>query len=253
VRLRHAVVLFALLGCRTGEKHAPPSPAGGVATNEDAGVARIFEGARSYPVRAWTFPLDAYEISIEDLNLSLDLGRVVERTGAEVVTNGGFFDRDGKALGLAVSGGARLAPLAPALSGGVVTFDGDRARLYATEGFTLPEKTRFAVQCRPRLVVDGAANVKSDDGKRAERTALCIRDEGRTLDLVVVRSDGASDEPGPSLFTFAQWLEKRRCEGALNLDGGPSTGVAWREERTRAPSVLPPRGPIRHALVFKKR
>ena len=41
------------------------------------------------------------------------------------------------------------------------------------------------------------------------------------------------------------------CDGALNLDGGPSTGVAyWRDGQLHH---LPPRGPIRHAVVVRAR
>jgi hypothetical protein len=40
----------------------------------------------------------------------------------------------------------------------------------------------------------------------------------------------------------------RGCQHALNLDGGPSTGVAWREpDGTHA---LAPRGPLRHAIAI---
>jgi hypothetical protein len=42
-------------------------------------------------------------------------------------------------------------------------------------------------------------------------------------------------------------LVSRGCEGALNLDGGPSTGVAWREGGKI--HALAPRGPLRHAIA----
>lgn len=253
--MRRGVVLavaLCLLACRRGERRAPPSPAGGVASvTQEAAGSTIVENGRGYPVRTWTFPLERYELAILDVHMTSTLGAALERAGADVVANGGFFDKDGRPVGLAISGGERLSPIAPSLSGGVVTIDDERAQLLPTEGFVLPENTRFAVQCRPRLVVDGVANVRSDDGKRAERTALCLRDGGRTIELVVVRADDAADEAGPSLFALARWLEQRPCEAALNLDGGPSSGVAWREgDETR---VLAPRAPIRHAVAFRRR
>src|SRR5687768_12402185 len=117
-------------------------------------------------------------MTIEDAAMATSLDQVLERSGAELVVNGGFFDPAGKPVGLAMSGGALISRLSTTMSGGVLTSDGERARLSPTESFVLPEGARFAVQCKPRLVVDGAPNVRSDDGHRSERTALCLRDEG---------------------------------------------------------------------------
>ena len=45
----------------------------------------------------------------------------------------------------------------------------------------------------------------------------------------IVLARGRNDEPGgPSLFRLARWLVAEGCEDALILDGGPSTGAAWR-------------------------
>ena len=255
------VLAAAALGCRRrteSRARALPAPAGGapVVEGDDAGGAAdagdaLVEDARRYPVRTWSFALATHDVRIEDVGLSGALDAVLERTGAELVVNGGFFDRDGRPVGLAMSGGAQLAPLARTLSGGVVTFDGERARLFASEGFALPDGARFAIQCRPRLVVGGVANVKSDDGKRSERTALCLRDGGRILDVVVVRAADAGDEAGPSLYALGRFLAARGCEDALNLDGGPSTGAAWRE--SGAVRFVKPRGPVRHAIAIVRR
>ena len=91
-------------------------------------------------------------------------------------------------------------------------------------------------------------NIRSDDGNRADRTALCLRDGGRTLDVVVARTNDAAGRDGPTLYRFARALARRGCQQALNLDGGPSTGVAWRDgEQVR---FLPPRSPVRHAVAI---
>ncbi len=240
------------------------TPAGGVARVEDAGAAlasadasadalssAIVEDARSYAVRAWSFPLDRYDVRIEDAGMTTALDAVLSRTGADFVVNGGFFGSDGKPVGLAISDGVVLSRLAKSLSGGVLTSDGTHAELFASEGFVLPDGGTFALQCRPRLVVEGAANVKSDDGKRAERSALCARERGRTLSVVVVRGSDDGESPGPSLLALAKHLASAGCESALNLDGGPSTGVAWREGEKVG--LLAPRGPVRHVIAFRER
>lgn len=250
------VAALVAAGARRGPRAPVTAPVGGAAQGEVPGDASeddaVFEDARRYPVRRWTFALEHTDLHIEDVHMTRDLGAVLARAGAELVVNGGFFDTSGRALGLAISEGAKLAPFAPSLSGGVVTVADDLAVLHETESFELPAGTRFAVQCRPRLVVRGAPNVRRDDGKRSERTALCLRDGGRTIEVVVVHGEDVGVETGPSLHALGAWLARRGCEEALNLDGGPSTGAAWREARD-ATRVLAPRGPVRHAIVFVKR
>lgn len=224
------------------EAAASPSPAAESAAGWEA---------QAYDVHAWSFGLDKYELRVVDVAMTTALDAVLSKQGSELVVNGGFFDPRGEPIGLAVSDGAVMSRLARKLSGGVVTSDGTRARLWESESFAMPSGTRFAIQCRPRLVVDGAANVKSDDGKRAARTALCLRDGGKTVEVVVVRGAHEGEGVGPSLFALSHFLVRRGCEGAQNLDGGPSTGVAWREGG--AVRVIAPVRPVRHVVSFARR
>jgi uncharacterized protein YigE (DUF2233 family) len=252
------LVIFTRHGAHRGGgvRARPHVPAGGVAQAGDAGGAAeeaIVEDARRYAVRAWSFGLERYDLVIEDAAMTTALDTVLTKTSSELVVNGGFFDPDGRPVGLAMSDGVFLSRLKQNLSGGVLTSDGKRAELFPSEGFTLPEDggSKFAIQCRPRLVVDRSANVKSDDGKRAERTALCTRDGGRIVDVVIVRGSDDGESPGPSLFALAKHLALVGCEAALNLDGGPSTGVAWREGASVR--LLAPRNPVRHVVAFRER
>lgn len=239
-----AVLLLVAVGCRrrttTATGQAGPSVA-------DAGAEPVLEDGRTYAVHAWSFPLDRYALALEDVGMGRDLAAVLERTRADLVVNAGFFGPNGEPVGLAVSEGHTLSRHTHALGGGVLTFDGAVATLFDGETFAPGKDLQFAVQCRPRLVVDGVANVKRDDGKRSERTALCLRDGGKTLEVVVI----AEREGGPSLFALSQHLAKRGCAAALNLDGGPSTGAAWRD--AGAVRTIGPRAGIRHALVVLRR
>jgi uncharacterized protein YigE (DUF2233 family)/pimeloyl-ACP methyl ester carboxylesterase len=249
-----ALVLLGGAGCKRRKAEPAnahvPSAAGGAEVEDADGGDALVEDARRYSVRAWSFALDRYEMKIEDAGMSTALDSILERSGSELVVNGGFFDPAGRPLGLAMSDGAVLSRLATAASGGVLTFDGERARLWETESFSLPERTRFAIQCRPRLVVDGAPNVRRDDGQRSERTALCLRDGGKSIEVLIVKSE-SGEVSGPSLFALGRFLARRGCESALNLDGGPSTGVAWRENGVV--KLLAPSRPVRHAVTFRPR
>jgi hypothetical protein len=64
----------------------------------------------------------------------------------------------------------------------------------------------------------------------------------------VVVARGEAPGRGPTLALLADMLVSRGCEGALNLDGGPSTGIAWRQDG--GVQVLAPRGALRHAIAI---
>jgi len=109
------------------------------------------------------------------------------------------------------------------------------------------EVVDFAMQCNPRLVVAGTRNIRSDDGERAARTVLCVRDQGRTLDVILTYSERDAHD-GPTLFETATKLQADGCEEALDLDRGPSTGGVLRTSGSEERVEL--RGPIRHAIAF---
>jgi hypothetical protein len=149
--------------------------------------------------------------------------------------NGGFFEADGSASGLLVSHGRRMGKLDARGGSGVLILSQGLARLVAADGDVASMKGDVVLQCGPRLVEpDGTIGIRADDGKRASRTAACIRAAGRELDLVLAWTRNG-DRDGPGLFELAQWLrqpivagEASGCDAALNLDGGPSTGIVMR-------------------------
>jgi uncharacterized protein YigE (DUF2233 family) len=204
------------------------------------------KGDDAFRLLVFRVPMTGARFPVVDLGMTRDLKRVLRETGASLVVNGGFFDPAQRPEGLVVSEGAVLSPRSDALGGGVVVVAGGRAALLPAEGFRAPPGTDFAIQTRPRLVVDGGSNIARDDGRAAERTALCLREQGRELEVVVAQGDEAGR--GPTLALFADMLVSRGCEGALNLDGGPSTGVAWRQ--SGEVHVVAPRGPLRHAVAI---
>ena len=185
---------------------------------------------------------------VVDLAMGRDLAGALAQKSASLAVNGGYFAPSNEAEGLVIAAGKTLSPFAPALGGGVVVVRGGRADLRDATGFSPPEDADFAIQARPRLVVASAVNLRGDDGRKAERTALCVRDEGRILEVIVAHGKTAAPG-GPTLTLLAEMLASRGCEAALNLDGGPSTGAAWQgAERVE---VRPPRAAIRHALTFR--
>lgn len=165
-----------------------------------------------------------------------DLARDARSLGATVAFNAGFFEPDHSPSGLTVTDGVTLSPYRPQGGSGVLTVRNHLAGIFASStldarSFTASRNT-FALQCGPRIIErDGSVGIHRDDRQRAARTAVCVRDHGRTLDVVIVWSPS---EPvrGPGLLHLAQWLSGAEnpfgdggCESALNLDGGPSTAL----------------------------
>lgn len=170
----------------------------------------------------------------------------------------GFFELDGyEPSGLLVSAGEQLHGLGARGGSGVLIVRGGAAEVLEAAA-PLPREPRIdlAVQCGPRLIErDGSVGIHRDDGQRYARTAACLRDRGRTLDIVLTWSS-ANPMRGPGLYTFARMLaqpspvgDREGCEMALNLDGGPSTGVYVRgaPEATHAPL-----GPVPWAIVVNE-
>ncbi len=200
----------------------------------------------SFKVRLFGFDLRAVELTVVDVDMKSDLAPVVAADpAARFAVNGGFFGKKSEPVGLVEVAKKRLSGFSRPMSGGVLTVDDGKGSLTSTESYNSDEHHAFAIQCKPRLVVGGAVNIRGDDGKRAERTAVCLRKDGKEIVFATI----VSALGGPSLLATATWLRDAGCDDALNLDGGPSTGIAWRE--AGAVQSVPPRGGVRHAVVVR--
>lgn len=135
---------------------------------------------------------------------------------AVVAVNASFFDKDGRAMGLAVGEGGVMAT-GKRRTWGALAVSGTDARIVL--GSDIPDQftDRLIVQGLPRLVVGG--RVPGLKPQIAERTAVCTAGS-RVVIVVATRAETTA---------FARFLaeppEKAGlgCADALNLDGGPST------------------------------
>jgi uncharacterized protein YigE (DUF2233 family) len=185
------------------------------------------------------------------------LDAVAEYRSAIFAVNGGYFEPDYKPSGLLIEDGRVVSNWQDRGGSGALVVRGKRASI-ASEVPVDTTSVELAVQCGPRLVEPGGVpGMKGDDGKRAERTAACVRRGGRELNFVIAAGPSVGDA-GPTLLQLAQWLaaplspgEGSGCEAALNLDGGPSTGVVARGFSRQ--ETVAPRGPVPWALVATER
>ena len=132
--------------------------------------------------------------------------------------NGGYFDPQLRPLGLLVSGGRELSRLRH-VDQGVFSIADGRADLSHVRQWQPPPHLDFAVECGPRLIVDGKPLTFKPG--RARRVAIG-RDAAGQVVLAVA-------EGLVSLSEFTELLARKASAGgvglqvALNLDGGSSS------------------------------
>ncbi|MCK6549113.1 phosphodiester glycosidase family protein [Myxococcota bacterium] len=161
--------------------------------------------------------------------------------GALAVVNAGFFTPERRPTGLLVSEGKTLSPFVREGGGagsGVFILEGHVPTLLPRDQVKKRsfERTTLAIQAGPRVIEPGGTDgIRSDDGQRANRTVIGRDRAGRVAIAVVLGPK--SWATGPTLFELQRILGKRGLgrlapelafEEALNLDGGPSTGLDLR-------------------------
>ena len=165
--------------------------------------------------------LDARDLGAEQLLAE----EYLQRLQAEVVINGGFFDEHHRPLGLVITDGVETSPLR-AVDWGVFYIDDAGPHIVHTRDFEPAPDVQQAIQCGPRLVVDGVPSRLKR--QIARRTVIGVDEAGAHL---FVTEQGRAE-----LNALAAVLARPREDGgggqrhALNLDGGPSTQLATRLE-----------------------
>ncbi len=178
---------------------------------------------------------------------------------ALLVVNGSYFTPEHRPTGLLISEGQILSPLVRKGGGagtGVLLVADGRVTLLERERVKRRdyENSVFAIQAGPRVIEPGGVGgIRSDDGLRANRTVIGADSRGRIVLAVTYAEDGSRS--GATLFELMQLLgagglgeiaADLALDFALNLDGGPSTGLFLRDvdhaidlpEASRVYSVL---------------
>ncbi|MHB8830520.1 MAG: phosphodiester glycosidase family protein [Patescibacteria group bacterium] len=106
---------------------------------------------------------------------------------------------------------------------------------------TKPAKNEQALLTYPTLLANGQPLVKEDSKKYARRTILAQDAEGTTY--LVITETGAL-----SLYEASRWLasQPEKFQIAINLDGGPSTGLSY---QTSGSSFEIPSAPIPNVIT----
>jgi len=137
--------------------------------------------------------------------------------------NGSFFTKDFRPTALLISDGVTSGSSYEGFGGMLaVAPDGNVSlRPLRDQPYDPGEQFDQAMQSFPMLVFPGGAPADFDDnGQRARRTAVALDRAGRLLVIVSPTSDF-------TLLGLAEWIRQSDLDvdRALNLDGGPSTGL----------------------------
>jgi uncharacterized protein YigE (DUF2233 family) len=171
------------------------------------------------------YPLDPAEVSLQVVEAPLDLARPLanavdfrKAVHGYAAVNGGYFDPQFKPLGLLVSQGRELSRLRR-VDHGIFYLAGHHAGLQHARQWQPPADLEFAVECGPRLLVDGKPLIFREGvarrvaiGADAQgRVVLAVTEGVLTLTELATLLAAPADKGGPALVL------------ALNLDGGSST------------------------------
>lgn len=157
------------------------------------------------------------------------LATVMRREHCVAGVNGGYFDVDGKPMGLLISDGKLLFPLLKArLLSGILIGSDSRIQLLRTAEYSSKRTATAARQSGPFLVDHGRPVPGLNNTRPARRTFVCTTNSDRAA--IGFCSDVTLAELSKILITqgFAPDL---RVQRALNLDGGSSSAFWFAGER----------------------
>jgi len=162
-------------------------------------------------------------------------------TNALIVLNGGYFRRENGAYvpnGLTVLGGGAIGSTYGEFAGMfAVTRDGPELRWLAQEPYDPNEPLLAALQSFPVLVKPGGVMgfPEQDEDHRAARRSVIAEDRNGRM-LFIVASRGNFTLHRLSSYLVASDLD---LYIAINLDGGPSSGVLLASPLEEVPALVP--------------
>ena len=206
----------------------------------------------SFTVFCVTFAPDGYRASIIDMpnrdkQSYVQISDLAKRENAYVAINGGFFTEDFKPAGMCVINSKKLSSYSSQklLSGTLhISEKGHVILNHRSDGIPSAD---FILQSGPFLVDPGGLmGIQTDQPKFHRRSLLALSTHGELLVLSTTRT---------SLYKLAECLVTQsalfgvnKIERALNLDGGPSTGMFVNMGESSYDN--PEQWPVRNAILF---
>lgn len=218
--------------------------------------ARVGADQLAVPVHLLRFSPNRFETVVVRPTPTAQAGQVpalsdaagfLQAAHAVAAINAGYFDPQYRPLGLLVSHGRQLSKLRQ-VDHGVFYVAGQRPGLVHARDWKPPPDLEFAVECGPRLLVDGKPLTFKPSG-RARRVAIGHDAQGQ---VVLAVSEGVL-----GLDEWAELLARPEERGgaglqaALNLDGGSSTMLEVASGPLRVSVRSAVRVPVGVAVVLR--
>jgi exopolysaccharide biosynthesis protein len=170
----------------------------------------------------------------------------LRESGSIVAINGGYFSpvvtAEGlgqDAVGFAKSNGRVVSPASTPETAraakAVVCFDRKQVQILAA--LACPERFANGLAAGPLLVQDGTMKVDPKNATRHPRSILGVNAAGDRLWLVTIDGRQKGYSEGASFAESALILQALGAANAINLDGGGSTALVFRDP-VRGPQVL---------------
>ncbi len=147
-----------------------------------------------------------------------DAAEFMQLSAGLAAINGGYFDPEYKPLGLLISDGKELSKLRK-VDHGVFYVAAGKPGLQHARQWQPPQALEFAVECGPRLVVQGQP-LHFKPG-RARRVAIGNDPQNRVI--LAVSAGALTLEEWAALLGRSESTGGAGLSDALNLDGGSST------------------------------
>ncbi len=179
------------------------------------------QDAHQNPVSFLLYKMDLKRYKIQPVQASdfrvdkMYVKDMVQKNGALIGVNGGFFDPAYKSLGLLVKEGRELNPVKPVSWWGIFLIESGVPKVVKSSEYDPRGFVEFAIQAGPRLVENGS--VVSLKPNISQKTFIAV-----TPNQEIIL--GVTDKSALDAEDFARILaQELKVSAALNLDGGSST------------------------------
>jgi uncharacterized protein YigE (DUF2233 family) len=203
-------------------------------------MIRLFDDQNQHIESLYIFRLDQnyFRLDVAYHETPLNVEDWQEQTNALMVVNGGFYREENEKPvpnGLTIINGQAFGSSYEGFGGMLALSDGwAELRSLAQQPYYVGEPLQAALQSFPMLVKPGGElgfPAESEDNVKARRTVIAQDREGRILFILAPRGDFTLHQL--SLYVTRSDLN---LDIAINLDGGPSTGILLAEPREIIPS-----------------